>query len=72
MACTSLKVNIEQRWYFNSGISRHMTGNKDLLTDIWLCNLKSVTLGDGVKGGDVLGSGLLKVSSMPKLDNVLL
>ena len=35
------------------------------------CNLESLTFGDGCKG-TVLGSGSLKVLSMPKLENVLL
>ena len=47
-----------------------MVGNKDLLIDLRPCNLKFVTFGDGFKDV-VLGSGLLKVPGMPKLENVL-
>ena len=43
-----------------------MTSNKEFLTNLQPCNLKFVTFGDGVKGA-ALGSGLLKVSGMPKL-----
>ena len=71
MACTSLKVNVEQKWYFDSGSSRHMKGNKEFLTDLQPCNLESMTFGDGDKG-TVIGSDLLKVPGMPKLENVLL
>ena len=35
------------------------------------CNLEFVTFGDGAKG-TMIGSGLLKVLGMPKLENVLL
>ena len=65
MVYTSLKVN------FDSGSSRHMTGNKEFLTYLKPCNLGSMTFDDGAKG-IVFGNGLLKVLGMPKLDNVLL
>ena len=48
-----------------------MKGNKEFLTNLQPCNLESMTFGDGDKG-TVIGSGLLKVLSMPKLENVLL
>ena len=66
MACTSLKVNVEQKWYFDSGNFRHLTGNKEFLTNLQPCNLESVTFDDGAKG-TVIRNGLLKVPSMPKL-----
>ena len=69
MAYTSLKV--KQEWYFDSGSSRHMTGNKEFFTNLQPCNLESVRFGDGAKG-PVIGSGLLKVPCMLKLENVLL
>ena len=55
MTCTSLKVNVEQKWYFDNGSSRHMIGNKEFLTNLRPCNLESVTFGDGAKG-IVIGS----------------
>ena len=66
MACTSLKVNVEQKWYFDSGSSKHMTSNKEFLINLQPCNLEYVTFGDGAKG-TIIDSGLLKVPSMPKL-----
>ena len=66
MACISLKVNIEQKWYFDSGSSRHMTCNKEFLTNLQPYNLEFVTFGDVTKG-IVIGSGLLKAPGMPKL-----
>ena len=70
MACTSLKVNVEQKWYLDSGSSRHMIGNKEFLTNLQPCNLTFVTFSDAAKG-TVIGNGLLKVPGMPKLENVL-
>ena len=64
--CTSLKTKIEEKWYFDSGSSRHMTGNREFLINLQPCNLESVIFGDGGKG-TVLGSDSLNVPS-----NVLL
>ena len=69
--CTSLKVDVEQKWYFDSGNSKHMTCNKEFFTNLQPCNLEYVTFGDGAKGS-MIGSGLLKALGMPKLENVLL
>ena len=62
VACTSLK----QKWYFDSESSRHMTCNKEFLTDLQPCKLEFVTFGVGGKG-IVIGSGLLKIICIPKL-----
>ena len=59
MAYTSLKVNEEQKWYFDSGSSRHITGKKEFLTNFQPCNLEIVIFGEGAKG-TMIGSGLLK------------
>ena len=48
-----------------------MAGNKEFLTNLQPSNIESMAFGDGAKG-IVIGSGLLKVPSMPKLENVLL
>ncbi|CAM8978429.1 unnamed protein product [Rhodiola kirilowii] len=61
----------KQRWYFDSGCSRHMTGNPKFLTNIERFNGKSVTFGDGVEGR-VLGRGTLKIPGLPRLTNVFL
>ena len=71
MACTSLKVNFKKKWYFDRRSSRHMTGNKEFLTNLQPCNLEYVTFGDDAKG-IVIDNGLLKVLGMAKLENVLL
>ena len=49
MVCSSLKVNVEQKWYFDSESSRHMIGNKELLSNLQSCGLESLTFGDGSK-----------------------
>ena len=48
-----------------------MTSNKEFMTNLQPFNLESVTFGDGAKGTK-FSNGLLKVPSMPKLENVLL
>ena len=60
-----------QKWYFDSGSSKHMTCNKKFLTNLQPYNLESVTFDDGAKG-TMIGSGLPKVPGMPKLEDVLL
>ena len=70
VAYTSLKVNVEQKRYFDSGSFKHMTCNKEFLTNLQPCNLEFVTFSDGVKG-TMIGSCLLKVPGMPKLENVI-
>ena len=64
-------MKVEEKWYFDSGSSRHMTGNKEFQTNLQPCSLESITFSDGAKG-TILGSGSLKIPSMPKLKNVLL
>ena len=71
MIYTSLKVNVEQNLCFDNGTSKHMTGNKEFLINLQPCNLESMTFDDGAKG-TVIGSDLLKVPGMPKLENVIL
>ena len=66
VVCTSLKVNVKQKWCFDNGSSKHMTGNKEFLINLQPCNLESMTFDDVAKG-TVIGSGLLKVPGMPKL-----
>lgn len=73
IALISSTSKIEDRavnWYFDSGCSRHMTSQKEMLT-----NLKpskgQVTFGDGVKG-KILATGTLHLPRKIKLDDVLL
>ncbi|XP_031090976.1 uncharacterized protein LOC115995973 [Ipomoea triloba] len=58
------------KWYFDSGCSRHMTGNKKYLKDI-IPYTGQVTFGDGIKG-DIKGIGILNVAGLPSLNKVLL
>ncbi|CAM9000146.1 unnamed protein product [Rhodiola kirilowii] len=62
----------KEKWYFDSGCSRHMTGNPEFLTDIVEYKGSSnVTFGNGVEGR-VLGKGMLNVQGLPKLKEVFL
>ena len=58
------------RSYFDSGCSRHMTGERSFLTNFQSSTDGHVTFGDGAKGR-VLGRGTLNVDGLPKLKNVL-
>ena len=70
VAYTSLRAMTTEDWYFDSGCSRHMTGQKGLLKNIETCPSRHVTFGDGVKG-KILGVGTLNVDGLPPLDKVL-
>ncbi|CAM8913608.1 unnamed protein product [Rhodiola kirilowii] len=61
----------KQRWYFDSGCSRHMTRNPGFLTKIEWINGKTVTFGDGIEGR-VVGRGTLNVPGLPRLTEVFL
>ncbi|XP_019194729.1 PREDICTED: uncharacterized protein LOC109188527 [Ipomoea nil] len=66
----NIAISRDEKWYFDSGCSRHMTGNTKFLSDINTSN-GEVTFGDGVKG-QVTGVGTLNVAGLPKLKKVLL
>ncbi|CAM8905362.1 unnamed protein product [Rhodiola kirilowii] len=61
----------KQRWYFDSGCSRHMTGNPNFLTGVERFKGESVTFRDGIEGR-VLGRGILNVPGLPRLTDVFL
>ncbi|WJX89653.1 hypothetical protein P8452_71632 [Trifolium repens] len=67
---TSFRASSKEDWYFDSGCSRHMTGEERFLEDIKSYTSRYVTFGDGVKG-QIMGVGKLISNSLPKLDNVL-
>ena len=67
---TSLKAKAKQRWYVDSGSSRHMIWNKHLLKNIQQCSLNCATFGDGVIRS-ILG-WFIKYSRDAKIRNVLL
>ncbi|XP_019155025.1 PREDICTED: uncharacterized protein LOC109151880 [Ipomoea nil] len=66
----NIAISRDEKWYFDSGCSHHMTGNAKFLSDINTSN-GEVTFGDGVKG-QVTGVGTLNVAGLPKLKKVLL
>ncbi|KAI5390825.1 hypothetical protein KIW84_075927 [Lathyrus oleraceus] len=68
--CYKLVLSKEE-WYFDSGCSRHMTGNKDLLTGLHHHAISYVTFGDGAKG-EIKGTCKLDCLGVPELDKVLL
>ncbi|XP_050881216.1 uncharacterized protein LOC127084755 [Lathyrus oleraceus] len=71
IANTSFRVSAKEDWYFDSGCSRHMTGNKNLLTGLHPHATIYVTFGDGAKG-EIKGIGKINCPGVPNLDNVLL
>ncbi|KAK2382486.1 putative mitochondrial protein [Trifolium repens] len=71
IAHTSFKASSKEDWYFDSGCSRHMTGEEKFLVDIKSYTSSYVIFGDGVKG-QIMGVGKLINNGLPKLDNVLL
>ncbi|CAM8940784.1 unnamed protein product [Rhodiola kirilowii] len=70
-AYSSTSHQVMQRWYFDSGCSRHMTGNPDFLTQVEKLKGKSVIFGDGIEGR-VLGRGTLNVPGLPRFTEVIL
>ncbi|XP_019171075.1 PREDICTED: uncharacterized protein LOC109166637 [Ipomoea nil] len=66
----STSTNRKERWYFDSGCSRHMTGEAKFLNNI-KGSTGEVTFGDGVKG-KITGISTLNVTGLPKLKKVLL
>lgn len=58
-------------WYVDSGCSRHMTGNQDILAEIYHMKGGRVTFGDGKKG-KIQGAGHCENSEQPRLINVYL
>jgi hypothetical protein len=57
-------------WYFDSGCSKHMTGNENYFEYIYPCDKGYVTFGDDGKG-KIRGKGKLIRNNLPNLDNVL-
>jgi hypothetical protein len=68
---TVLRTSSKEDWYFDSGCSKHMTGEERFVKDIKSYTSRYVTFGDGAKG-QIMGVGKLINNSLPKLDNVLL
>ena len=58
-------------WYVDSGCSRHMTGNRKLLSNIKECERGDVTFGDNQKGR-VIGIGNVSSKYDNFIENVML
>ncbi|XP_019176598.1 PREDICTED: uncharacterized protein LOC109171920 [Ipomoea nil] len=71
VAYTSKTSKEQNVWYFDSGCSRHMTGNPENLENIQYKNKGHITFGDGGKG-QIIASGILNVHGLPRLPKVLL
>ena len=56
-------------WYFDSGSSCHMTGEKNYLSNLKTVNLGKVTFG---VFGKIVGKGKLNFPSLPILNDVIL
>ncbi|XP_024014220.1 uncharacterized protein LOC112088173 [Eutrema salsugineum] len=69
VAYTSSQGHVGDAWYFDSGCSRHMTGNCDLFDTISIVKAGNVTFGDGGQG-KIQGVGNLERDDQPQLLNV--
>ncbi|XP_062093820.1 uncharacterized protein LOC133799844 [Humulus lupulus] len=67
---TSLLACNSDQWYFDSGCSCQLTGNKHLLTNLLSYVEGYVTFGDGSKRR-IMGRGKLHLHGLPPLKNVL-
>ena len=67
---THLRTLATNSSYFDSGCSRHMTGDKNILVDYKSLSEGLVTFGDGVTVR-VLGRGTLNIDGFPWFKNVL-
>ena len=63
---TTLKVRASSEWYFDSGCSRHMTGDKSFFTSLADFNGGNVTFKDG-SVVCVEGRGSISILGCPKL-----
>lgn len=66
----ALRVGNTSRWYFDSGCSKHMTGDKSLFTHLTEGHDGRVTFGhrNSIR---ILGKGIVEVLGIPKLNDVL-
>jgi hypothetical protein len=71
MVQTFMRTSVSDIWYFDSGCSRHMTGEKLFLKNISSSNLENVVYGDG-RRGRIQGIGNMGSDDLPKLENVFL
>ena len=65
---TTIQTSIDA-WNFDSGCSRHMTGNRSLFSELKECAYGHVTFGDGVKGR-IIAKGSIVKNNLPYLNDV--
>ncbi|WP_222429778.1 hypothetical protein, partial [Cobetia crustatorum] len=70
VAHTAFKATSHSKWYLDSGCSRHMTGDKNLFTDLKDMTDGSVTFGDG-SNCKIIGQGTVQLCNFPLFKNVL-
>ena len=65
---TTIQATIDA-WYFDSGCSRHMTGNRSFFSELKECTSGHVTFGDGVRGR-IIAKGNIAKDNLPCLNDV--
>lgn len=68
---TSFGSSTKRDWYFDSGNSRHMTGDKNYISYLKVVGFRQVTFGEGATR-KIDGKGKLKYPGLPALDDVML
>ncbi|KAA0047611.1 gag-pol polyprotein [Cucumis melo var. makuwa] len=68
VAFTTVQTHVDA-WYFDSGCSRHMTGNRSFFTELEECASGHVTFGDGAKGRIIAKRNIDK-NNLPCLNEV--
>ncbi|KAA0041592.1 gag-pol polyprotein [Cucumis melo var. makuwa] len=59
----------DDAWYFDSGCSRHMTGNRSYFTNLNDCDIEHVAFGDGAKE-TIIAKGNIDKDDLPRLNDV--
>ena len=67
VAFITIHTSTADDWYFNSGCSRHMTGNRAFFSKLKECTSGHMTFGDGARGKILVKGNILK----PNLPNLL-
>ena len=68
-ALTALKAHDSCLWYFDSGCSKHMTGNKRLFKTLFEGKIGTATFGDGSKSM-IRGIGTVDIPGLPIFEDV--
>ena len=67
-------MQVEQKWYLDSGCSRHMIGNKDSLSEFVEEEGPSVKYGDNsvarIKGYGVIKAGNIKIKRVAYVEGL--